>query len=63
MTIIEVMRVLDLLDSVLSPDTVHSWLFSANPAFGTKEPAEIIASGETQAVEAVINNWIRTAGS
>lgn len=56
-TIVQALRVLENLGEVLNPEAAHSWLFSDNPAFGGRQPAEIMESGSYGAVEAVIVGW------
>lgn len=56
-TIVQALRVLENLGETLNPEAAHSWLFSDSPAFGGRQPAEIMESGSYGAVEAVIVGW------
>lgn len=56
-TIVQALRVLENLGKTLNPEAAHSWLFSDSPAFGGRQPAEIMESGSYGAVEAVIVGW------
>jgi transcriptional regulator with XRE-family HTH domain len=46
----EVLAVLELLSSVLTPTAAHDWLFSPNPLLGDERPDELLRRGQYRQV-------------